>query len=237
MNIHWVEPGQALPPAASALTEPDGLVAAGRDLSAPRLLEAYGKGIFPWFSEGQPVLWWSPDPRMVLPLTDFRITRSFAKTLRRLRKENLWCLRLDTAFDRVMRECAAPRDGQDGTWITDSIRAAYGGLHQSGSAHSVETWCGDTLIGGLYGVSIGRMFFGESMFAREPEASKVALAALVALLKSCGFHMIDCQQNTSHLASMGASAIDRRSFLRQVGELTRMTAPDWSTLQIEFPDA
>ena len=174
---------------------------------------------------------------MVLVLDDFVITRSFAKTLRKIRREGRWQLRLNTAFDRVMRECAAPRDGQDGTWITDEIRAAYGGLHRMGLAHSVETWDGDTLVGGLYGVSIGRMFFGESMFARQPEASKVALAGLVALLLRCDFRMIDCQQNTSHLASMGAHEIARHSFLRQVDELVSMTPPDWSTLQIELPDA
>ncbi|MBP8305861.1 MAG: leucyl/phenylalanyl-tRNA--protein transferase [Burkholderiaceae bacterium] len=237
MKLRWIEPHEALPPASAALAEPNGLLAAGRDLSPQRLLEAYRHGIFPWFSDGQPVLWWSPDPRMVLVLDDFVITRSFAKTLRKIRREGRWQLRLNTAFDRVMRECAAPRDGQDGTWITDEIRAAYGGLHRMGLAHSVETWDGDTLVGGLYGVSIGRMFFGESMFARQPEASKVALAGLVALLLRCDFRMIDCQQNTSHLASMGAHEIARHSFLRQVDELASMTPPDWSTLQIELPDA
>ncbi|HPU53217.1 MAG TPA: leucyl/phenylalanyl-tRNA--protein transferase [Burkholderiaceae bacterium] len=237
MKLRWIEPHEPLPPPARALREPNGLLAAGRDLSPERLLEAYRHGIFPWFSDGQPVLWWSPDPRMVLDLDDFVVTRSFAKTLRRIRREGRWQLRLDTAFDAVMRECAAPREGQDGTWITDDICAAYGGLHRMGLAHSVETWSGDTLIGGLYGVSLGRMFFGESMFAREPEASKVALAGLVNLLRRCDFSVIDCQQNTSHLASMGAHETDRRSFLRRVDELIVKPPPDWSTLQIELPDA
>jgi len=237
VKLRWIEPDQALPAPASALREPNGLLAAGRDLSPQRLLEAYRHGIFPWFSDGQPVLWWSPDPRMVLELDHFVITRSFAKTLRKIRREGRWQLRLNTAFDRVMRECAAPREGQDGTWIGEEIRDAYGALHRMGLAHSVETWSGATLVGGLYGVSIGRMFFGESMFARQPEASKVALAGLVALLRRCDFRMIDCQQNTSHLASMGAHEIDRHSFLRQVDELISLTPPDWSSLQIELPDA
>lgn len=237
MKLTWIEPDEPLPPLARALSLPNGLLAAGRDLSPHRLIEAYRRGIFPWFSKGQPVLWWSPDPRMVLALADFRVTRSFGKTLRRLRQEGRWTLRLDTAFERVMRECAAPRPGQDGTWITDEIRQAYVGLHRMGLAHSVETWCDGVLIGGLYGVSLGRMFFGESMFAREADASKVALAGLVRLLQGCGFRMIDCQQDTSHLASLGARPIDRASFLSQVGELAAMPPPDWSSLTIELPDA
>jgi len=237
MALAWVEPGQPLPAPSLALTEPNGLLAAGRDLSAKRLLEAYRNGIFPWYSRGQPVLWWSPDPRMVLFLEEFRVTRSFAKTLRRLRREGRWRLTLDAAFARVMRECAAPRPDQDGTWITRAIREAYGELHACGCAHSVEVWEGEALVGGLYGVSIGRMFYGESMFARAADASKVALAALVATLREAGFRVIDCQQNTPHLASLGAREIDRSVFLQLVSELTEQPAPDWTAFRIGIPDA
>ncbi|HWS74431.1 MAG TPA: leucyl/phenylalanyl-tRNA--protein transferase [Quisquiliibacterium sp.] len=237
MKLAWIEPGQPLPPTASALREPNGLLAAGRDLSPGRLLEAYRRGIFPWYEEGQPVLWWSPDPRMVLHLDEFRITRSFAKTLRRLVREQRWRLALDTRFESVMRHCAAPRPGQHGTWITDDIVSAYAGLHRMGLAHSVEVWEGEFLRGGLYGVSIGRMFFGESMFSLAPEASKYALAALVATLKAAGFSVIDCQQNTRHLASFGAREIDRATFDRIVAELCAMPAPDWSGLTLRVPDA
>ncbi len=237
MRLRWIEPGEPLPPVHTALAEPNGLLAAGRDLSAKRLVEAYRRGIFPWFTQGQPVLWWSPDPRMVLPLDEFRVTRAFAKVLRRTRREARWQLRLDTAFDAVMHACAQPRPAQDGTWITDEIRQAYGDLHRQGLAHSVETWADGELIGGLYGVSLGRMFFGESMFARRPEASKVALAGLAARLRTLGFRVIDCQQNTAHLASLGAREISRAAFLRTVEELAAMPPPDWSTVTIELPDA
>ncbi len=218
------------------MREPNGLLAAGRDLSAQRLIEAYSRGIFPWFSDGQPVLWWSPDPRMVLFVDEFKVSRSLAKTLRRLRREGPWTLRLDTAFAEVMRECAMPRPDQDGTWITREILAAYTELHRRGLAHSVEVWCDDALVGGLYGVSLGRMFYGESMFARVPDASKVALAALVHLLRDAGFRVIDCQQNTRHLASLGAREIDRDPFLQIVSQLTAQPAPDWRSLRIEIPD-
>jgi leucyl/phenylalanyl-tRNA--protein transferase len=219
------------------MREPNGLLAAGRDLDARRLLEAYRQGIFPWYEEGQPVLWWSPDPRMVLHLDELRITRSFAKVLRRIARERRWRLTLDRCFERVMRECAAPRDGQPGTWITADIVAAYSELHRSGHAHSVEVWEGDTLLGGLYGVSIGRMFFGESMFSRVPEASKYALVSLAATLRKAGFTVIDCQQKTGHLASFGAREIGRAAFLRLVAEFSALPAPDWSGMSPEVPDA
>jgi leucyl/phenylalanyl-tRNA--protein transferase len=206
-------------------------------LSAGRLLEAYAQGIFPWFSDGQPVLWWSPDPRMVLFIDEFKISRSLAKTLRRLRAEGRWRVTKDAAFERVMRECAAPRPDQDGTWITDGIVAAYCALHALGLAHSVEVWSDDALIGGLYGVGIGRMFYGESMFARATDASKVALSALVSMLREADFRVIDCQQNTRHLASLGAREIGRSAFLRLVSTLTALPAPDWRGLSIEIPDA
>ena len=237
MKLAWVEPDEPLPPAERALREPGGLLAAGRDLTPRRLLEAYRQGIFPWYEDGQPVLWWSPDPRMVLHLDEFRITRSFAKILRRIAREQRWTLTLDRCFERVMRECAAPRDGQPGTWITGDIVAAYSGLHRSGNAHSLEVWEGETLQGGLYGVSIGRMFHGESMFARVPEASKYALAALVAMLRKADFTVIDCQQETSHLASFGARAVSRASYLRMIAERFALPAPDWFGMTPEAPDA
>jgi leucyl/phenylalanyl-tRNA--protein transferase len=235
MKLPWIEPGDPLPAPSSALHEPNGLLAAGHDLSAERLAEAYRQGVFPWFTEGQPVLWWSPSPRMVLFVDEFKLSRSLLKTLRRLDREQHWQLTLDRAFARVMGECGSPRDGQDGTWITASMRAAYLELHRIGLAHSVEVWDGDELIGGLYGVSIGRMFFGESMFTRRTDASKVALAALVQMLRDADFHVIDCQQNTAHLASLGAREIARDDFLNFVSRLTAKPAPDWSGLRLSLP--
>lgn len=232
--IPWIAPGQPLPAVERALAQPNGLLAATRDLTTQRLLEAYPRGIFPWYGEGQPVLWWSPDPRMVLYLDEFRISRTLGKRLRRIARDGQWRVRIDTCFERVMRECAAPREGQDGTWITERIVDAYGGLHRRGCAHSFETWHGDRLIGGLYGVSLGRMFYGESMFARETDASKVALAALVHTLQRHDFRVIDCQQNTGHLASLGAREIDRRTFLHEIAELTRRPAPDWTSIDVDW---
>ncbi len=237
-SLLWIQPGEPLPPASLALTEPNGLLAAGRDLSAERLLEAYSGGIFPWYSEGQPVLWWSPDPRMVLSLDRFKVSRSLTKTLRRLHRQECWTITLDRAFAQVMQACAAPRDNvSPGTWITPAIRSAYGELHRRGMAHSVEVWENDALIGGLYGVSIGRMFFGESMFARRTDASKTALAALVQTLRRLEFRVIDCQQNTGHLASLGAHEISRENFLEEVSALIRLPAPDWSSVEMEIPQA
>ncbi len=237
MRLAWVEPGQPLPPPTRAQREPNGLLAAGRDLGPARLIEAYRQGTFPWYEAGQPVLWWSPDPRMVLHLEEFRISRSFAKTLRRIVREGRWRLAIDTSFETVMRCCAAPRPGQSGTWITEEMMAAYVGLHRSGRAHSFEVWEGDCLRGGLYGVAIGRMFFGESMFALAPEASKFALASLVATLREAGFSVIDCQQNTRHLASFGAREIGRAEFLDAVAGLCALPAPDWPDLTPRVPDA
>jgi leucyl/phenylalanyl-tRNA---protein transferase len=234
--LTWVEPNQRLPPPTQALDDPNGLLAAGRDLSPARLLEAYRSGIFPWYSAGQPVLWWSPDPRMVLFTDEFKLGRSLAKTLRRVRREARWRVTLDRAFARVLRECAQPRPQQEGTWITPGIMAAYEGLHRAGHAHAVEVWEDDALIGGLYGVSIGRMFYGESMFAHRVDASKCALAALVRVLREHGFTMIDCQQATAHLASLGAREIPRAEFLERVARSTALPAPDWATMSIGFPE-
>jgi leucyl/phenylalanyl-tRNA---protein transferase len=233
--LTWVDPAAPLPHASSALDEPDGLVAAGRDLSARRLLEAYRGGIFPWYSAGQPVLWWSPNPRMVLFIDEFKLSRSLTKTLRRLRREGVWQISLDTDFEAVMKQCAQPRPDQDGTWITQAIINAYCDLHRMGHAHSVEVRENGELIGGLYGVSIGQMFYGESMFARRTDASKAALAGLVGMLKAQGFTMIDCQQTTSHLASLGGRAIPRQDFLEKIAALTALPSPDWLSMQVTFP--
>lgn len=236
-TLAWVAPDQPLPPPEQALHEPNGLLAAGADLSGDRLLEAYRQGIFPWYSAGQPVLWWSPDPRMVLHLDEFKLSRSLTKTLRRLRRERSWSIDMNRDFAAVMRACAEPRPDQDGTWITDEIIAAYCDLHRRGHAHSVEIRDGERLVGGLYGVAIGRMFYGESMFARETDASKVALASWVQVLRELEFSVIDCQQNTGHLASLGAREVPRPVFLTLVQALTRRPAPDWAAVRIDFADA
>ena len=233
--LTWVEPHQPLPPPETARLEPNGLLAAGRDLSARRLLEAYGQGIFPWYSQGQPVLWWSPDPRMVVFVDEFQPKRSLRKTLRRVQETGAWKVTLDQAFVKVMQACAAPRSGQDGTWITRDIIKAYHALHQAGHAHSVEVWEQGELIGGLYGVSIGRMFFGESMFTQASDASKCAYAALIAMLRRLGFSMVDCQQSTGHLASLGAREIPRAEFLGRLRLLCRIPGPDWREVTIAWP--
>jgi leucyl/phenylalanyl-tRNA--protein transferase len=206
--IPWLTPADRFPPVAAALAEPNGLLAAGADLSVATLLDAYRQGIFPWFSPGEPILWWSPDPRMVLLPAAFKVSRSLARRLRRRDYE----VRADTGFAAVMAACAEPRPGQAGTWITAEMRAAYERLHAAGFAHSVETWIDGELAGGLYGVAIGRMFYGESMFSRASDASKLALAHLVAQLTRWGFGLIDCQMETAHLASLGARPIPRSEF-------------------------
>ena len=213
--LHWLQAGAPFPPVSAALTEPNGLLAAGGELSSARLLDAYRHGIFPWFSRGQPVLWWSPDPRMVLFPPELKVRRSLRKALRNREYE----IRADTAFRRVMMACAEPRAGQDGTWITPEMIAAYCELHAQGVAHSVEMWLGGELAGGLYGVALGRMFYGESMFSRVPDASKIALVHLVRQLERWDFGMIDCQMATAHLASLGAREIARPLFMRKLQEL------------------
>jgi len=218
--IHWLENDTPFPPPERALREPNGLLAAGGELSAERLLSAYRRGIFPWYSEGQPVLWWSPDPRMVLLPEEFRLPRSLAKRMRRRDYE----IRIDSAFEAVMRACAAPRSDAAGTWITGDMISAYCRLHRMGHAHSVETWIDGELAGGLYGISLGRMFYGESMFTRVPDASKIALACLVRRLESRQFGMIDCQMNTAHLARFGAREITRDDFSRRLAELVNYPA-------------
>ena len=219
--IPWLERDTPFPPLEGALKRPNGLLAAGGDLSPERLLDAYRHGIFPWFSEGEPILWWSPDPRMVLVPGELRVTRSLAKTLRNREYE----VRLDTAFAGVVAGCAAPRPDQPGTWITPEMRAAYHRLHSLGYAHSVETWIDGALAGGLYGVAIGRMFYGESMFSRSRDASKIAFVHLVAFLAERGFGMIDCQMHTAHLESLGACEIPRADFARRLAELVDYGEP------------
>lgn len=213
--IPWLEKDAPFPPVRRALKEPNGLLAAGGDLSLERLLEGYRRGIFPWFSEGDPILWWSPDPRMVLFPSELKISRSLGKTLRNRRYE----VRFDSAFAKVIASCAAPRKGEHGTWIGEAMIAAYLELHRLGYAHSVETWIEGELAGGLYGVALGSVFFGESMFSRVRDASKIALAALVARLRSEGFGLIDCQMHTRHLETLGAREIPRSRFSRLLEDL------------------
>lgn len=200
------------------MADPNGLLAVGGELAPEWLLAAYRQGIFPWFGPGEPILWWSPDPRMVLLPDEFKCSRSLAKRLRR----GDYDVRVDTAFESVMRACAEPREGQRGTWIVEEMIQAYVHLHDLGHAHSVETWQGGQLIGGLYGVAIGRMFYGESMFTRVTDASKIAFAHLVAQLRRWQFGLIDCQMETAHLASLGARPIPRREFMMRLENLIHL---------------
>ena len=218
--IGWLNPGDPFPPAETALIDPNGLLCAGLELTPELVLAAYERGIFPWYSEGQPVLWWSPDPRMVLTPADFTLHRSLRKTLKSSRAE----VRTDTSFEAVMRACAEPRPEQGGTWISEAIIDSYCALHRAGFAHSVDTWVDGELIGGLYGIALGRVFFGESMFMRRTDASKIAFAYLVAQLKRWQFELIDCQQKTDHLASLGAAPISRDDFLLRVSRLVHSNA-------------
>ena len=220
--IPWLRSKTPFPPIEQALIEPNGLLAASDDVTPARLLDAYRRGIFPWYSGDQPVLWWSPDPRMVLFVDEFRIARSLRKRI----KQERWEIRSDSAFRAVISACASVRrSGQTGTWITPAIIDAYTVLHAGGYAHSVEAWREGKLVGGLYGVAIGRMFFGESMFAREADASKVALAHLVAMLRARSVPVIDCQQATAHLTSFGARSIPRSAFADLVAGLVHSAAP------------
>jgi leucyl/phenylalanyl-tRNA--protein transferase len=228
--IPWLAAGQPFPPVRSALRAPNGLLAATSDITPERLLEAYAQGVFPWYSEGEPVLWWSPDPRMVLFGREFRVTRSLRKTLAKAARSERVQVTLDRDFGAVMRACAEPRSDSAGTWITQDVLAAYGTLHARGLAHSVETWIDGKLAGGLYGVSLGRMFFGESMFARAPDASKIALAALVRLLLAEGVPMIDCQQATRHLASLGGREIARHDFTAHLRSAVQQPSIEWARL-------
>ena len=231
--IPFLDSDDPFPPAELALQEPNGLLAAGADLSPSRLMDAYAQGIFPWFGSDDPLLWWSPDPRMVLFVSELRMTRS----LRRVIRSGRFRVTMDTAFPAVIAGCAAPRPGQDGTWITPEMNTAYCQLFELGHAHSVEAWVGDQLAGGLYGVGLGRMFFGESMFSRESDASKVAFVHMVAQFGRWGMPLIDCQMPTSHLASFGAREIPRTEFLDLVEDLVARTPPPRWTLDEDLSHA
>ncbi|MGZ5203490.1 MAG: leucyl/phenylalanyl-tRNA--protein transferase [Caldimonas sp.] len=232
--IRWLRgPADPLPDAGLALgpgSEAPGLVAAGGDLGPRRLEEAYSKGIFPWYSAGQPILWWSPDPRMVLLPEEFRLARSLRKTIRRFVATAGCEIRIDSAFRQVIEACAStPRGAETGTWIVPEMIEAYVAWHAAGRVHSVETWIDGGLAGGLYGVSLGRMFFGESMFAHRTDASKIALAALVAFCRANRIETIDCQQRTAHLASFGGRELPRAAFLRRLGTALAMPpVVDWT---------
>ena len=231
--LNWIDDSLPLPPAHTALgpdSDAPGLVAAGGRVTPRRLEEAYRQGIFPWYSAGQPVLWWSPDPRMVLPVADFKLSHSLRKTLRRFLRSPGCTLRMDSDFAGVMGACAlTPRDGQDGTWIVPAMVQAYTAWHRAGRVHSLETWVDGMMVGGLYFVAIGRMCFGESMFSHRTDASKIALAALVAGCRARGVKLIDCQQNTAHLASLGAHEITREAFVQHVQQAaTEPVVPEWT---------
>ena len=229
--LPWLAAGEPFPPVATAWSGNDpapGLLAAGLALDVSTLLQAYSLGIFPWFGAGQPILWWSPDPRMVLRTQHFKIHRSLRKSLLRFNGAARHEIRFDTAFAEVIHACATtPRAGQPGTWIVPDMVLAYNALHQAGHAHSVETWVDDELVGGLYCVNLGGMVFGESMFALQTDASKTALAALVAFCRAQDIAMIDCQQNTRHLAFLGAAEIPRAEFVVHVGNSAAETSPEW----------
>ncbi len=221
IELSWLSKDEnaPFPDVRLALREPDGLLAAGGDLSEARLLNAYRSGIFPWFSEGQPILWWSPDPRMVFKTDAIHLSQKFRRQL----KKSSWQIRVDTAFRQVIQYCAVvPREGQRGTWIHPEMIEAYCHLHQQGHAHSIEVFSGEKLIGGIYGVAIGRMFFGESMFSLESGASKVALAALGKILLAWGWPLLDAQVENPHLQFMGAEFMERREFIPEVARLSDM---------------
>lgn len=214
--IRWLAETPDFPPVAQALREPNGLLAAGGALAPEWLLAAYRRGIFPWYCAGEPILWWSPDPRLVLVPSQIRISRSLRRSLARHRFE----VRFDTAFAQVVAACAQPRAASAGTWITAEMQAAYVRMHELGHAHSVEAWSDGELVGGLYGIALGRAFFGESMFSRQSDASKVALVHLARYLESADFGVIDCQMTTPHLLALGATEVPRDAFCRQLAMLT-----------------
>jgi len=229
--LPWLEAGDPFPAVEQAWGAGDpapGLLAAGGALDVATLLRAYAQGIFPWYSKGQPVLWWSTDPRMVLRVADFRLQPSLRKEIRAGLRSGRLEIRFDHDFEAVIRACSgSPRKGQDGTWILPEMVEAYCALHQAGHAHSVETWWDGALVGGLYCVAIGRMVFGESMFSRRSNGSKIALAALVVACSAWGVEAIDCQQNTAHLASLGAREMPRGDFLQVVRHGAALPGPAW----------
>lgn len=228
--IPWLSPKHyGFPDPSLALDEPNGLLAVGGDLSPERILAAYHQGIFPWFNPGDPILWWSPNPRTVVFPSQLHISKSLRKTLRK----GIYRVTFDHCFREVMRACAAPRTYADGTWISDEIIAGYSALHERGIAHSVEVWLGDDLVGGLYGMALGKIFFGESMFSRADNASKVGFAYLVRQLLAWDFRLIDCQVANDHLFSLGAVEMSREEFQQMLVNFTHLPAPyasSWSTL-------
>lgn len=230
-QLPWLEPDDPLPTPSNAWGANDpapGLLAAGGALGVEHLRAAYGQGTFPWFSAGQPILWWAPDPRMVLPVSEFRLHRSLRKTLQAFRNRAGCEIRVDCAFKEVITACASyKREGQAGTWIVPDMVDAYTRLHAAGDAHSIETWINGELVGGVYCVALGQALFGESMFAHTTDASKIALAALVALCLHHGIDMIDCQQNTRHLASLGGREIPRAAFLEHIEKAKCQRAIGW----------
>ena len=239
LELPWLQPHQPFPPPDSALGADSpwpGLLAAGETLDANTLIAAYSSGIFPWYGPGEPVLWWSTDPRMVLEPNNFRLHPSLRKTLRAFVQRSDATIRIDTAFDEVIRQCAAPRPGQNGTWITPVIQQSYGELHRRGLAHSVETWIDGHLVAGLYCVAVGHAVFGESMFTEVTDGSKIALGALVAWCRRHGVPLIDCQQNTHHLASLGAAEMPRADFARQVRALAAQPPAPWRFEPVYWTD-
>lgn len=234
-RLTWLDDLTPLPHPGTA--QPEGLLAAGGTLSISRLTEAYSKGIFPWFNEGEPILWWSPDPRMVLDCANFKVSHSLGKKLRQIGRNELAPdarirITTNTAFARVLAACAATRASQPGTWISPAIQSAYLAWHEAGSAHSIETWIDGQLAGGLYGISLGSIFFGESMFSLASDASKLALAYLVNFLLARGIQHIDCQQQTGHLASLGARPISRAHFLELLEQAVQDKPPTWGNGQV-----
>ncbi|WP_018993795.1 leucyl/phenylalanyl-tRNA--protein transferase [Thioalkalivibrio sp. ALgr1] len=243
ITLPWLDPEHPeapFPDPGHALRDPNGLLAAGGDLSVPRLLNAYRSGVFPWFEAGQPILWWSPDPRAVLEPAHFRLHRSLKKAIR----NRGYTVSFDRAFEAVIEACAGPREYAAGTWITGSMQQAYIAMHRTGHAHSVEVWDGPRLIGGLYGVAVGRLFCGESMFSRERDASKIALAWLCRHLVAWGWPLVDVQMETEHLRHLGAITLPRREFIARIREIAHAPEapgpwrvdpalspldPDWNT--------
>ncbi|MEM9181882.1 MAG: leucyl/phenylalanyl-tRNA--protein transferase [Pseudomonadota bacterium] len=225
--IPWLAPGQPFPPVDEAFLEPNGLLAAGADLHPATLLEAYRLGIFPWYSPSEPILWWSPDPRLVIEPSNVHVSRRMARTLRQP-----WQLTLDHSFDQVVEACAAPRPGQAGTWITREMKQAYRRMHQLGHAHSLEVWRDGELVGGIYGIAIGRAFFGESMFRRRRDGSKVALISLCQFLAHHDFGLLDCQVESAHLLTLGAFNLPRSEFCERIAALTARDGPagDWQAM-------
>jgi leucyl/phenylalanyl-tRNA---protein transferase len=231
-TIPWIEASSLFPPTQNALKTPNGLLAASEHLDENWLRQSYSKGIFPWYSRGEPVLWWSPSPRAVLYTEQFKLSKSLHKTIRKHSKDCDRSILLNNDFEQVMRACAAPRDGTGGTWITEEIIQAYTALHRQGLAHSVEHWHNKELVGGLYCVSIGGMVFGESMFSSETDASKVAFAHFVTWLKHQNVRIIDCQQATRHLMSFGAQEVSRVTFEKELQIALVQASLNWTPCEL-----